>query len=377
MCGAFFVEEHVNVKVWSSGSTQQRITVTTSGNYSVQVTTPDLCSAQFSTAVIVRAEPTVNLGSDRTICFGESVQLDAGNAGGTFLWSTGAVTKTIQARTNGTYWVDVRVSNGCVKRDSVFIEVRPEIVNALPAVYNLCPNESRVLDATSPQAVSYQWFNSAGLISSNPQLNIMDDGRYWVVMKDIFNCSSTDTVNIITDPDPITSRFLVATFVNTGDSVKFVQLSYPDPVLFAWDFKDGITSTASDPYHIYLRGGDFDASLMVTDPNSCSDTKSKVITVRFVRPDDELEIEVPFVEIIRSILYPNPTSGKMNLDIKLNQETEIMISIYSVNGKFIQSKKITLKDTEVEFDVSQFAKGVYILKVSINNDERLMKFVKM
>lgn len=325
----------------------------------------------------MRAGPTVNLGSDRTICFGESVQLDAGNAGSTFLWSNGEVTKIIQARTNGTYWVDVRVSNGCVKRDSVFIEVRPEIVNALPAVYNLCPNESRVLDATSPQAISYQWFNSAGLISNNSQLNIANDGRYWVVMKDIFNCLSTDTVNIITDPDPITSRFLVATFVNTGDSVKFVQLSYPDPVLFAWDFKDGITSTESNPYHIYLRGGDFDASLMVTDPNSCSDIKSKVITVRFVRPENELEIEVPFVEIIRSNLYPNPTAGKMNLDIELNQETEIMVSIYSVNGKFIQSKKITLKDTEMEFDVSQLAKGVYILKVSINSDDRVMKFVKM
>jgi hypothetical protein len=319
----------------------------------------------------------VNLGTDRTICFGESVQLDAGNIGSAFKWSTGSVAKTISAQTNGIYWVDVTSSNGCVKRDSVFIEVRPEIVNALPAVYNLCPNESRVLDATSPQAISYQWFDEDGLINTHPQLNISEDGRYWVVMKDIYTCSATDTVNIITDQDPITSRFLVATFVNTGDSVRFVQLSYPDPVSYAWDFKDGITSSNSDPVHIYLRGGDFDASLTVTDPNNCSDMKSKVITVRFVGPEDELEVEVPFTEIIRSGIYPNPASDRINLEIELNQETEILISIYAVNGKFIQSKSITLKDRDVEFDVSQLAKGVYILKVSINKSERVMRFVKM
>ena len=53
---------------------------------------------------------TVNLGSDQIIMEGDSIILDAGNSGSTYLWSTGATTQTIVVDTTGKYWV--KVTNG-------------------------------------------------------------------------------------------------------------------------------------------------------------------------------------------------------------------------------------------------------------------------
>lgn len=49
----------------------------------------------------------VNLGSDRILPEGDSVILDAGNPGSSYLWSTGEITQTIIADTSGNYWVKV------------------------------------------------------------------------------------------------------------------------------------------------------------------------------------------------------------------------------------------------------------------------------
>ena len=52
----------------------------------------------------------INLGPDRTIMEGDSVILDAGHQGSTFLWSTGATSQAIVVDTTGSFWV--KVTNG-------------------------------------------------------------------------------------------------------------------------------------------------------------------------------------------------------------------------------------------------------------------------
>lgn len=78
--------------------------------------------------VMIHDLPIVNLGEDMTICAGESVILDAGNPGSTYLWSTGATTQTILVDTTGyglgqhTFWVQVTNPAGCTSTDEILIE---------------------------------------------------------------------------------------------------------------------------------------------------------------------------------------------------------------------------------------------------------------
>ena len=62
----------------------------------------------------------LDLGGDVT-AMGDSVVLDAGFAGGNFLWSTGETTQTITVRKGGSYSVEVSL-NGCSATDSILVD---------------------------------------------------------------------------------------------------------------------------------------------------------------------------------------------------------------------------------------------------------------
>jgi PKD repeat protein len=363
--------------LWSTGAISQRINVINSGAYSVSVTTPSNCSLTFQSNVTINSSPTVFLGSDQSICFGASVLLDAGMDGDSYIWSNNTREKTVQVTQSGIYWVDVAKANGCVTRDSVVVIVAPEIQNNLIAEYEICANSTRLLDATSSQAVSYQWFSSTRAEGNLATLMVTRPDKYWVISKNLINCTVTDTVNVLTDPTPITARYLVASFVNVGDSVKFVQLSYPDVIRYDWDFADGVTSTESNPVHQYLRPDDFSSSLLVTDPNGCEDSKTKIISVRLLRSLQNEEADSPFVELIGYGLYPNPASETLNITIELSKQSEIFIGLYSLNGRLALSKQISLQDEIIEMDISGVSAGIYILKIIVNKDVRTLRFIKI
>ena len=79
--------------------------------------------------VIVSELPEVDLGDDITIYEGNSVELDAGNQGCTYMWSTGDTTQTIVVMQSGTY--EVTVSNAC---GSVWDDVVVEVIVGIEEV---------------------------------------------------------------------------------------------------------------------------------------------------------------------------------------------------------------------------------------------------
>src|ERR1017187_6250602 len=101
---------------WSTGATSQTIQVTTTGAYwgKVQI---DACADTDTIVVTFIPPPIVNLGNDTILCIGQPITLNAGNAGATFLWNTGATTQTISPTTTGSYSVTVTNSIGCRNED--------------------------------------------------------------------------------------------------------------------------------------------------------------------------------------------------------------------------------------------------------------------
>ncbi|NQX91102.1 MAG: hypothetical protein HRT74_03010 [Flavobacteriales bacterium] len=80
--------------------------------------------------------PEVDLGEDQTICEGEELILDAGEAM-SYVWTPNANTQTIQVTETGTY--SVTVMNGqCADEDEVNIIVIPLPSPSLESPVNLC-----------------------------------------------------------------------------------------------------------------------------------------------------------------------------------------------------------------------------------------------
>lgn len=111
--------------LWSpGGQTSSSITVAPAiaTQYAVQVTDGNGCANTDSVNVSVNALPTIWLGNDTSICTICTVTLDAGNPGGTYIWSTGATGQTLVVDSTGLYWVTITDGNGCMASDSIFVD---------------------------------------------------------------------------------------------------------------------------------------------------------------------------------------------------------------------------------------------------------------
>lgn len=90
--------------LWSTGDTVQTLTVGP-GTYAVSVTGTPGCTGVDTIMVTGVAPPSVHLGGAATGC--DSLTLDAGNPGNSYLWNTGATTQTLTVANNGVYSVTV------------------------------------------------------------------------------------------------------------------------------------------------------------------------------------------------------------------------------------------------------------------------------
>src|SRR5262249_40680444 len=100
---------------WSTNETTSSINVTSSGNYTVQVTDANGCSAtSAATQVTVNPLPaaTITPSGSTTFCQGGSVTLTA-SSGVSYHWSTNETTSSINVTSSGNYTVQVTDANGC------------------------------------------------------------------------------------------------------------------------------------------------------------------------------------------------------------------------------------------------------------------------
>ncbi|MBK9416396.1 MAG: hypothetical protein IPN62_03685 [Flavobacteriales bacterium] len=106
--------------LWQDNSTEQTFTVFQPGNYWVSVTNG--CGSTTDTLQLsAGANEVFDLGPDEVLCGNAEIELNAGNDGISWLWSTGATSQTVVVDEPGTYWVDVADERGCYVSDSVTV----------------------------------------------------------------------------------------------------------------------------------------------------------------------------------------------------------------------------------------------------------------
>lgn len=126
---------------WSvTGETDQILEIAEAGLFTVTVTAANGCEDTGSVEVMVNVSPLVTLGSDTIISEGSTLTLNAGNAGSTYSWSTGATSQTINVTEAGTYTVTVTNSDGCDAEDEIFVDVAVGVQDLVSGPLHLYPN---------------------------------------------------------------------------------------------------------------------------------------------------------------------------------------------------------------------------------------------
>ncbi|MFI5222142.1 MAG: gliding motility-associated C-terminal domain-containing protein, partial [Bacteroidia bacterium] len=246
--------------LWNTGDTTPVIIAQKSANYWVCVIRDD-CRYTDTIAVTFIPNPVINLGNDQKICKETTLILDAKNQGSSYLWNNGSVSQTIKAKAPGLFFVKVKSTNGCSVTDSILLDTFAFPPVSIGNDTSFCEGEYFKINAGT-QFKSYLWQDA----STNNFYPAKNAGTYFVAVKDINNCVSSDTIHLSLKPQPVIS---LGSLINICEPDMILKTS-GSFVSYRW--QDGSTSPT---FHLTDYGN---YSLTVTDSNYCSNTKQFEVT---------------------------------------------------------------------------------------------------
>ena len=259
--------------LWSNGATTPSITVTTSGNYSVQNIVggcPTLTSNTITVTVAASlSTPTISPAGPVTLCPSGSVTLTSSSATNN-VWSTGATTQSITVNTAGSYFV--HLDNGsCTSANSTTVTVTNGSAPAAPTITpsgstTFCTGGSVTL--TSSAGTSYLWSTGATTAS----INVTTAGNYTVQVTNAAGCqspsSAVTTVTVNTPPSQPTITAGGPTTFCAGGSV---TLTSSAGTSYLWS-----TGATTASINVTTAGS---YTVQVTNASGCQSTASAATVV--------------------------------------------------------------------------------------------------
>lgn len=366
---------------WSYGNTLSDSTVynpvadpVASTTYTVTVTTIQGCTASDNVVVSVKPvpTPTITVVGDTVACNGMPVNVTfITNTGfANYQWiNNGAVISGANmvsyiANQAGVFSVHVVSPYGCAAGSSSIstyarLPYSPVIHSGRPTTF--CDGDYTYL---IPDQSYYTYVWASG--STTDSILVMETGAYNVTVTDFYGCEGiSNTINITVDPLP-SATF---SFSDSLLTVDFFDLSI-NGSSWLWNFGDGSTSTDENPTHFYESPGTYSVKLVVS--NSCGiDSLSTQITVvknTGINTNGHLS---------RMIVYPNPSQGKINLNLDLNNSSNLDIKISDALGNIIWTDKIVNAVGHIveKIDLSTNSKGIYLLTLRVDKTVYVKKII--
>ncbi len=374
---------------WSNGKNTRFITFTSSEKVELTVANNTGCTVTETIQVTVNESPVIDLGDDIDLCYGNTAYLISDYDGkGDYLWSTEERTEEIFVNESGTYSLTITTPAGCSGSDEVGVNIRPSLTVNLPREQKICRGQDGMLQAGDPDIDNsqntYQWYYQGEMIenANASELQVSNAGWYMVSASNDLGCSSVDSVRVFETTNEINAEFLVNSIANVGDSLKFIQLTSPDPSWYQWHMGNGYKTYDYHPNYVYYVEGEYDVSLVVSN-NVCLDTATKTITIKPLRTNEnnqeaEFNAEEYFTELLEFNVYPNPTLDKTYVELKINKPSNVYLVMYSLSGIKVDEIRTKGEELKLELNLEHLTNGVYILKGMIDGEIPIYKkLIKM
>lgn len=206
---------------WQNGSSSNTFTITQPGLYSLQVTQQG-CSTRDSILIAYKPAPVVQLGKDSLLCEGQSLLLDAGNAGATYQWEDGTTTQQTLRTQTGIYYVRVSL-DGCVATDTIQLYFDPIPSFRLGKDTSICIGQPFTLTPLLNTTARYLWQDG----STGPSMQVSREGTYTLTASN--HCGQyTDALEVT---EGLCRLIMPNTFTPNNDGINDIfRVKYPYPV---------------------------------------------------------------------------------------------------------------------------------------------------
>lgn len=278
---AILVSSSTTDNLWTGGSTNDSLTVYTSGPYTVAVTSAGCTSLSDTTTITVNsypAMPTITTSDTVAFCTGGSVILYSSSATGN-TWTGGSTADSLIVTTNGSYSVTVTLGGCATVSDDTAVTVHPlPTVTLASFATNPCSDDAPfALTGGSPAGGTFSGIGVTGGNMFNPASAGAIQGITYTYV-DVNGCANSATKNmtvvfctgieeftsegITVYPNPTTTGILTiaisnANFIELGISIvdmqgKEVYNSLDKNISADYSKQINITQLAKGIYYIKL-----------------------------------------------------------------------------------------------------------------------------
>lgn len=252
---------------WSANAgsvTTPTATVNAVGTYTVTIShggNPNACILDFTVSLTTPIDP--GLGSDTTICPGDTITLGSNLNYASYAWNTSATTATIQTDTGGTFQVTVTDGNGCTATDNIVVSEHVLPTPTIGADTTICPGDSIQIGPANA-FTSYSWTGGA----TTQQIFVQTPGSYSVTVTDANTCSGSDTLVLSNHPAPVTNLGVSDTVCADSTVILSPGTFYANYQWSDFSTNDSLTLTAPTGGTVWVR---------TTDTNGCISTDTVTI----------------------------------------------------------------------------------------------------
>lgn len=323
--------------LWHDGSTSQLFNATETGVHYVTVSNGTCVETREIFLVFPGLD--LDLGQQMILCesnVAQGVELDALNAGSSYLWSTGSTNQQITIDSAGIYFVTVTDSYGyCSITDTTEV-VEQEFnlsFNTLDTAGCIdltasFENSSSVNNGTVSNWL-WDFGDGANSTDEHPTHTYTTVGDYDVTLSVISaNGCQKDTTFISYIH---TFPWAVADFSSTsGDIIADSEVNFynqsSNSDSWNWDFNGESQSNEENPTNTFSEAGVFDVTLIAENVHGCNDTIRKV-----VRINDDITIYVP------NAFTPdgNSKNDEWNFSVLGVDESDFLVMIFDRWGELI------------------------------------------
>lgn len=422
---------------WSTTESTQSINVTTTGQYSVTVTSSAGCVNADTVVVGLSPEPIAAAGVDQSLCSGQGAVLTA-SGGNFYTWSTGANTPSIFVTPGVTTSYVVLVENvyGCADLDTVTVIVNSSPVASAGSNQSICEGGTVTLSATG--GTSYNWSN--GETTSSITVSPLVTTTYNVVVADANTCTSSASVTVTVNSIPNASAGsdraicegtsttlngaggtsydwspatgLSSTSVANPTAAPQVTTTYtvsvtaaggctavdnvvveitPLPVASFTNTVTGPTASfanmsTNEVNYVWDFGDNSPANSSENPTHQYFDNGTYVVYLTVTNgcgtDTASTTVEINGIGIreteleANTMIYPNPTKGVFTFSMKDEKSDTVVLRLMDINGQLIDDVTFTNFGTELrkDYDISGLAKGVYYLHI-VKDNHSIMKRV--